>query len=61
MDDQTAWDIYFAGIASIRFHPANDQNHSNENRTIEWAGNMADLMLTERRKRTCPGSPPEQA
>ncbi len=55
MDEKTAWDIYFAGIASIRFHPKNvppgetlDEDELNE---LDLAANVANEMLSIRRKR----------
>lgn len=50
MDDQNAWDIYFASICSLRFHPRNDEKGSTE-MNIEFAAKVADKMLEERRKR----------
>ncbi len=46
----SVWDVYFAGIASIRFHPKNDHHHPPESE-IEFAATIADLMMIERRKR----------
>ncbi len=50
MDEKTAWDIYFAGIASIRFHPRNDNGHR-AYEEVEYAATVADLMMIERKKR----------
>lgn len=51
MDLRSIWDIYFAGICSIRFHPRNDANVSSPAKEVEWAADIADLMVLERSKR----------
>ncbi len=50
MDEKTAWDVYFAGICSIRFHPKNDDNHPAESE-VAYAATVADLMMRQRKKR----------
>ncbi len=51
MDDKTAWDVYFAGVCSIRFHPKNDMEGNADADEIEYAAQIADTMLKERKKR----------
>ncbi len=60
IDEQHAWDIYFASIASMRFHPRNipfgetlDEDELNE---IDLAKAVADEMLRIRRQ-TWDGEP----
>ncbi len=55
MDEKHAWDIYFASICSMRFHPRNvpggetlDEDELNE---IDLAANVAEEMLVIRRKK----------
>jgi len=44
------WDLYFATVASIAFHPgAGTRGH--EKLTIQDCGNIADQMINERNKR----------
>ena len=43
------WDLYFASIASLRFHPRNEVK--DEQTEIEYAAEIADLMMKERAKR----------
>lgn len=50
MDEENIWAIYFAGIASIRFHPRND-NNVNAKAIVTWAAEVADAMLSEHHKR----------
>lgn len=55
MDEETAWTIYFAGIASLRFHPSN--HLVKPEAAVEYAAKVADLMLSEHRERfPCLGS-----
>lgn len=49
MDDEKWWAIYFAGIASLQFHPRNPATHFNER--IKMAADIADRMLLEHAKR----------
>lgn len=50
MDELTAWDIYFAGIASIRFHPKNElPTEHDQLLELDFAARMADDMLTIRK------------
>lgn len=51
MDEKTAWDMYFAGIASIRFHPRNDKPDDTIAEKVENAAKIADHMVIQRRKR----------
>jgi hypothetical protein len=53
MDEQIAWDIYFSSICSLRFHPRND-DRAPVRANVEFAAQVADMMIEERRKR-CPG------
>ncbi len=53
MTEQEAWDIYFGGICSIRFHPRDDTAQSNDWAKINRAAKIADLMIEQRRKRQC--------
>ncbi len=53
MTDTEAWDIYFGGICSIRFHPRDDSPRSNDWAKVERAANIADLMIEARRARKC--------
>jgi len=54
MNDQQAWDIYFASVCAMRFHPKNidelsvDEDELNE---IDFAASIADEMLNIRRKK----------
>jgi hypothetical protein len=50
------WDVYFAGIVSIRFHPKNVESmHSLDaefsQRIISKCAEIADLMMVERSRR----------
>lgn len=56
MDDKQfkayVWDVYFAGVCAIQFHPANSRVFGPDvKRIIETSANIADLMLQERNKR----------
>ena len=49
MDKETAWDVYFSSICSLRFHPRNEiESYVKE---VEFAATIADLMLSEKEKR----------
>lgn len=51
--EQTAWDVYFSGIVSLRCHPANDGQELD----LEWCADVVAKMLEVRRRRTvCRGS-----
>ena len=49
------WDLYFASICSLRFHPRNDENIESYVKEVEFAAAIADLMMKERE---CRGLPP---
>ena len=58
------WDLYFASICSLRFHPRNDRYYAEE-QEVTYAAKIADLMMIEREKR-CHGDsqsapPPAQS
>lgn len=50
MDDKFVWDLYFASIASLRFHPRNDGNNT-PSQDVAFAARVADMMLEERNNR----------
>lgn len=47
-DELVAWDIYFAGVATIQYHPANPPK---TRMSVEDMAQVADRMLDERRAR----------
>ena len=53
MDDQQFWDLAFATVTSIRFHPRNDKEVTARSQ-VEFAATVADLMVAERRLRCRP-------
>jgi hypothetical protein len=53
MDDQQFWDLAFATVTSIRFHPRNDKEVTARSQ-VEFAATVADLMVAERRLRCQP-------
>ncbi len=59
MTEQDAWDIYFSGICSIRFHPRDDTARSNDWAKVERAANIADMMLQQRKIRWQDGEQPQ--
>lgn len=61
MDDKTAWDVYFAGIASIRFHPANDANTKDNLAEVKKAAAIANMMINERRRQWRGSEGPSQS
>jgi len=48
MDNQTFWDIAFAQVVGIQYHPANP---SDSRLSLEELALVADEMLIERNKR----------
>lgn len=61
MDQAAIWAIYFAGVASLKFHPRNVmlplENMTAEKSAIRNAAAIADLMLDEHNRRfKCLGS-----
>ena len=54
MDDQNAWDIYFASVCAMRFHPKNIGETSldeDELHEIDFAAVVADEMLKIRKEK----------
>lgn len=51
MDDQQFWDMAFAAVCSLRFHPRNDEFNEMADDEVSFAADIADLMIRERRKR----------
>lgn len=51
MTERDAWDIYYAGLVAIRFHPKNDQEREARANDLQQMADVADLMIDERRKR----------
>lgn len=49
MEKRHVWEIYFAGICSIQFHPANHIlfDEELENKTLRRCVTIADKMLLE--------------
>lgn len=46
MDDKQVWDLFFAGVVSIRCHPRNLENDwTKANAEIEFAARIADRMM----------------
>lgn len=52
-EEALAWDVYFASVTSIQYHPANPPK---TRLSLEALGEIADRMLEIRRKR-CPLRP----
>lgn len=52
MDDLTTWQLYFIGIASIQYHPANPPE---TRMSLEDCAKVADDMLKITEVRKCPG------
>lgn len=50
-----AWDMYFAGVAGIQYHPGNPPD---KRMTLAELGEIVDQMLIERDKR-CQSGPQE--
>jgi len=46
--DQMAWDIFFANIVGIQYHPANPIE---SRQSLEELADIADRMMAERNKR----------
>lgn len=55
MTDQMAWDMFFANIVGIQYHPANPVE---SRQPLDVLAAIADAMLVERNKR-CLSSPPQ--
>lgn len=60
-EEQKIWAIYFAGIASLRFHPRNIMlplgDFKAEESALVYSAFIADLMLALHKERfKCPGS-----
>lgn len=53
-EDQKTWDIFFASVCSIQFHPRNEI--TNYVATIAKSALIADLMIEERKKHALPSS-----
>jgi hypothetical protein len=49
-EKQIAWDMYFASVTSMQYHPRATLNGAKV-RTIEECAKVADEMLVERKKR----------
>jgi len=49
-EDQITWDMFFAGIVSMQYHPRATLNGAKV-RTIKECAEIADEMLIERNKR----------
>lgn len=45
------WSLYFCGVASMRFHPRNDDTAETVAEKVMMSAAVADLMLAESRKR----------
>lgn len=52
-EQMTVWDLYFAGIASIRFHPKNDCSDKSPEAEVALAAEVADMMMEAREARKC--------
>ena len=50
MDDESFWDLAFATVVSIRFHPKNDGAHHPKSE-VEFSADVADIMLEIRNAR----------
>ena len=65
MDEKTAWDMYFASICAIRFHPKNvppgETLDEDELHEIDFAAHVADEMLRIRRTKQWPPQPDPQS
>lgn len=54
MDDKTAWDLYFSGVAALQFHPKNDiasDDVKTISERVRKSAKVADMMLLERQNR----------
>jgi len=49
-EDQITWDMFFASVTSMQYHPRASL-HGAKVRTIEECAEIADQMLIERKKR----------
>ncbi len=51
-DDDLIWDMYFAGICAMQFHPKNHENYINNEQTlVDYCSEVADTMLAKRKER----------
>lgn len=52
MENVTLWQLYFVGIASIQYHPANPPE---KRMSLEEAAKVADEMIKITEERLCHG------
>lgn len=60
MDDKTAWDLYFANLTAMRFHPKNDAHTRDLVPVIAWCAHIASKMVEQRNRTWPPGSQQER-